>query len=62
MTPWVRLTIKTGNNEVIPRFWWNFYTHPLSDILNKYNIKEDTSKGNIWGTLYIPKGECSVNG
>ena len=39
-----------------------FYTHPLSDILNKYNIKEATSKGNIWGTLYIPKGDCSVDG
>ena len=28
--------------------------HPLPEILN---IKETAIKGNIWGLLYIPKGE-----
>ena len=29
----------------------------LPEILTKHNIKETVSKGNIWGTFYIPKSE-----
>ena len=36
-----------------------FYAHPSPNILNKHNIKETASKGNIWGPFYIPKGEGS---
>ena len=29
----------------------------LHEILTKHNIKETSSKSNIWGQFYIPKGE-----
>ena len=57
MTPWARFQSKTGDNGLIPYFWWNFFTHPLPKILTKRNIKEADRKGNIWGTFYVTKGE-----
>ena len=40
-------------------FGGNFFTHPSFYILSKHNIKETSSKRNIWGPLYILKGEES---
>ena len=37
-------------------FGGSLFAHPLQDILTKHNIKENASKGNIWGLFYIPKG------
>ena len=33
------------------------FAHSLPEILTKHNIKETSSKGNIWGPFNIPKGE-----
>ena len=38
-------------------FGGSFFPRPSPEILTKYNIKETSSKGNIWGPIYIPKGE-----
>ena len=38
-------------------FGKSFFAHSLTKILNKHNIKETSSKGNIWVPFYIPKGE-----
>ena len=57
MTPWEILPGETGDDGLIPHFWWQFFAHPLSEIHTKTNIKETESKGNIWGTFYIPKDE-----
>ena len=38
------------------------FAHTSPEILTKHNIKETSSKGNIWGTFYIPKGEGSDDG
>ena len=46
-------------------FWFfggSFSTHPSPDILTKHNIKENSSKRNIWGLLYILKGEGLFEG
>ena len=48
-------TLATANLfRIFGRF---FLAHPSPDILTKHNIKDTSSKGNIWDTLYIPKGE-----
>ena len=33
------------------------FTHPLPETLTKHNIKENSSKDNIWGPFYRLKGE-----
>ena len=38
------------------------FAHILSDILTKHNIKETSSKDNIWGPFYIPKDEGTGGG
>ena len=38
-------------------FGGSFFAHPSPEIMTKYNIKETSSKGNIWGPFYIPRGE-----
>ena len=38
-------------------FGGSFFAHPSPKITTKHNIKEAASKGNIWGPVYIPKGE-----
>ena len=38
-------------------FLLSVFTHPLPEILTKYNIKETASKGNFWGPFYKSKGE-----
>ena len=43
----------TGIEKLIPHFWWGFYVYPLSVILTKHNIKETSSKHNIWDPFYI---------
>ena len=35
------------------------FAHFFPEILIKHNIKETSSKGNIWGPFYTPKGEGS---
>ena len=51
---------KTGNDELIPRFGWQFFGPYLA--WNIDHIKETVSKGNIWGPFYIPKCEGSGGG
>ena len=38
------------------------FAHPSTEIPTKLNIKETDSKGNIWGTFYMNKGEGPVGG
>ena len=33
------------------------FAHFSPEIMNKHNIKETGSRGNIWGPFYTPKGE-----
>ena len=40
----------------------SLFAHPLPEITTKHNIKEITSKGNIWGPFYTPKVEGSGGG
>ena len=53
---------KMSRIESFHVFGGAFFDHPLPEILTKHNIKEDSSKGNIWGPFYIPKGEGSGGG
>ena len=39
---------KTGDHVLIPRFWWNVFTHSLPDIITKHDIKENFGEHNIW--------------
>ena len=48
---------KTGDGRLMPHFWWKVFAHFLPEILTKHNIKETSSKGNIWGPFHLPKGE-----
>ena len=41
-------------------FGGSCFAHTLPEIPTKRNIKETSSKGNIWGPFYIPK--CEVLG
>ena len=59
MTPWAIFPSKTGNERLIPSFWWQIVFHPSPEILTKQNIKETTSKGKIWVPFYIPTCEGS---
>ena len=43
-------------------FGGSFFAHSSPGILTKNNIKETSSKGNIWGPFYILKGEGSDGG
>ena len=56
MTPWARLPSKTGNNALIPHFWWPFFANTFPEIPNKNNTKETAIKGNIWVLIYMSKG------
>ena len=40
----------------------SFLPISLSEILIKHTVKENSSKGNIWGPFYIPKVEASGGG
>ena len=48
---------KLSTTDLLRFFGGNVFSHPLPEILTKHNVKETTSKGNIWGPFYIPKGE-----
>ena len=43
-------------------FAGSFFVYTSPEILTKHNIKESSSKGNIWGPFYIPKFEGSDGG
>ena len=43
-------------------FGGSVFAHSLPKILTKHNIKETSSKGNIWGPFNIPKGESLDGG
>ena len=43
-------------------FGGSVFSSSLPEILTKHNIKETSSKGNIWGPFNIPKGEGSDGG
>ena len=47
---------KICDDRLILHLWWQFFAHLLTGILTKHNIKETTSKGNIWGPFYILYG------
>ena len=48
---------KLETKNSIRIFGGGIFSHPSPDMHIKHNIKETGSKGNIWGPLYIPKGE-----
>ena len=43
-------------------FCGSFSVNPSPAILNTHNIKETSSKSNIWGPFYTPKGGGSGGG
>ena len=47
MTPWEIFPRKTGNDRLIPHFWWNFFAHPSPGIPTKHSTRDTASKGNI---------------
>ena len=53
---------ETGDNGLIPHYWWQFFAHPLPEIPTTHNIQETASKGNIWVSFYMSKGEGSGGG
>ena len=40
-------------------FGGSFFAHPSLEIPTNHNIKENSSKGKIWGPFCIHKGEGS---
>ena len=48
---------KLATTDSFQIFGGIFFAHPFPEILTKHNIKETTSKGNIWGPFYIPNVE-----
>ena len=43
-------------------FGGSIISHTSPEILTKHYFKETSSKHNIWGPLYMPKGEGSGDG
>ena len=57
MAPWTILLRQNWQQRNHSAFLVAFFAHVLQEILIRHNIKENVSKGNIWGPLYKYKGE-----
>ena len=53
---------KLATKYSFPIFGCIVFAHTLTEIPTKHHIKETSSKGNIWGPFYTPKGEVSGGG
>ena len=62
MTPWVIFPSKKWQRQTHSTFLVAVFAHSFSEILTKHYIIKNSSKGNIWGPFYLPKGEGSDGG